>query len=117
MERDIRFRAWDRYSESMHLDVQTGIYEDPDEIIPFGKILDFANYEVMQYIGIKDKNGKEIYEGDIVVFLDWKPKVIEYGTCGFIGYGLKNTMKFLTDYDFKNIEVIGNIYENNYLLV
>ena len=55
-----------------------------------------------------------IYEGDIIIFSDWKPKVVEYGTAGFCGFGLKDTLKFLMNYD--ELEVIGNVYENSNLL-
>lgn len=120
--REIKFRKWDRYTESMHSDVQIGIYEDPDEIMPFGKILDFACYEVMQYTGLKDKNGKEIYEGDIVIanlkyfhIKNEKCKVIFKNGYFGIQYGYCDDYfkSFLAWDDF---EVIGNIYENPELL-
>jgi hypothetical protein len=71
---------------------------------------------VGQYTGLKDIKLLKIYEGDIVKFADWKPKVVEYGTCGFIGFGLKDTQKFLMEYDSYVMEVIGNIHENPELL-
>ena len=77
-----------------------------------------------QYTGLNDKNGKEIYEGDIVYIkreteiLDIKGKV-EYSET-FAQYIITNTKNIMYEAeplgDFENIEVIGNIYDNLGLL-
>ena len=79
-----------------------------------------------QYTGLKDKNGKEIYEGDIIFIkgetklLDIKGKV-EYSNT-FAQFIITNTGSIvnetepLGDYEEENIEVIGNIYDNPELL-
>lgn len=79
------------------------------------------NYEIMQYTGLKDKNGKEIYEGDVVkVFTnkEWRIGIIIYEHSGFtidvtnnkeLEYGRTSIIENLT-------EVIGNIYDNPELL-
>lgn len=120
MPREIKFRAWRKKSKEMcdvsEIDFTNSFVELwHDTTTDYTQNL-LKDVELMQYTGLKDKNGKEIYEGDVVKFADWKPKVIEFGTCGFIGFGLKNTEKFLMNYDSENLEVIGNIYENPDLL-
>lgn len=85
--REMKFRAWDKTENRMHSRVESGIYQDPDEIIPFDNVLDFASYEVMQYTGLKDTNGKEIYEGDIVM-QNSEPK--DLGQVCFGEYGVRS---------------------------
>lgn len=87
---------------------------------------DIEKETIGQYTGLKDKNGKEIYEGDIVFIkgetelLDIKGKV-EYSNT-FAQFIITNTGSIvnetepLGDYEVEDIEVIGNIYDNPELL-
>lgn len=124
--REIKFRAWDKNSEYMHSNVQSGVYEDPDEWTDFDVVLGLERFEVMQYTGLKDKNGNEIYEGDVVDYLGDIElvnrnvlRVIEYKNeeaCYVarlpVGVDGEEAV-YLNEHDFK---VIGNIYENPELL-
>lgn len=132
--REIKFRVWAHEHKLMsktitpfqkfpfNIDI---IFIQKKKSQPLGSfVMDINSYEVMQYTGLKDKNGKEIYEGDILTSgtgkyarafeVAWEDDHLamdrmddEYSIgCGFnIGKS-----------DTKYVEVIGNIYENPELL-
>ena len=64
---------------------------------------------VMQYTGLKDKNGKEIYEGDIVRWSYYNKFRIGEVTWGTIGFWIPPYLDVL---QWKELEIIGNIYEH-----
>ena len=87
------------------------------------------NWEIMQFTGLKDKNGKEIYERDIVQSIYWGQPKRAKGIVIFEGYEWKTVPKnrgsHKTSYELwsdvvgeegTSVEVIGNIYENPELL-
>lgn len=141
MEREIKFRAWDKKNNLMRPQYgvlakiewsagyktnRIGVYEyvqtdengngDWD-----GFELEEGEFELMQFTGLKDKNGKDIYEGDIVRLLETVSEddpaypyycdtmEVVYSD-GWVRFGLFDGGAIL---NFpQNIEVIGNIYEN-----
>ena len=122
--REIKFRAWDNVQEVMlpveNIDFRNDLItlnEDDNSLTDT-----FEMITLMQYTGMKDKNGKEIYEGDIVGSLHMRAEVIfEDGSFRF--KWLDKITKRVRKYNepmFKNtnivFEVIGNIYENKDLL-
>ena len=143
--REIKFRAW----------VREGEWEEPDEmqqkfIMLYGDELAFEDYEpindllagvadnggvLMQFTGLKDKNGKEIYEGDILANRYtggpqkgeiFHQEAVKWGTfnLGANGYEYDFTVvgPYVEDEAFYGemiqgeVYVIGNIYENPELL-
>jgi uncharacterized phage protein (TIGR01671 family) len=80
----------------------------------------FEDYEPMQFTGLTDKNGKEIYEGDIIVESDFINDrsmftVVEYGHFDN-DYEDIFGFKITSFFESEKVEVIGNIYENPELL-
>lgn len=131
--RTIKFRAWDKIREIMLdvVNVKDGFRELGGREITTSWLFDERNdnpYLAMQYTGLKDKNGKEIYEGDIVDVvikteynIHNEEKQIVRATIVWDEAGkwtFKGKLKgmgfpySLANYDY---EVVGNIYENKNL--
>lgn len=124
MNREIKFRAWDKIEREMidnliswekNGDISHDNHFNSD-IPPFrGYMWNSENLEIMQYTGLKDKNGEEIYEGDIIKVLN-NLSYVYYDNGGFrTNILLKSSLMYLADNKVK-IEIIGNIYENPELL-
>lgn len=113
--REITFRAWD-YNFREMLAVQDASFIDGKMIGVKGVNWD-SKVEVMQYTGLKDKNGKEIYEGDI---LSWGKSVVAEvywdNQWGWLTRNGEKTGGGLGLSAPEYVEVIGNIYENPELL-
>ncbi len=118
--REIKFRAWDKEKKRM----TTTFNVSSQGIVMFTPLgespIYLYNYILMQYTGLKDKTGKEIYEGDIVKETDGTHSakgVVYFSSDGLLGAFLIRT-SYTNDkiYDARCLEVIGNIYENKDLL-
>lgn len=118
MKQEIKFRAWNKKDKVM-VDVAAmnfgpsglwSLIEDADD----AELQLADSYELMQYTGLHDKNGREVYEGDIVKN--------EYGKVMEVQYDPRSAAFGVGDYYFgtigsgKTLEVIGNIFDNPELL-
>lgn len=134
--REIKFRAWDNVTAQLEPEFLKHITaEDGTEfatsafrfiggkrtIVTLLEVLDHPeHYVVMQFTGLKDREGREIYEGDILsdgnstVRVQWSDK--DYADS--VGFGCISVMND-TEYNihYAKWKVIGNIYENSDLLV
>lgn len=124
MQREIKFRAWDKRKNIMR-DV-----ECVGSVFSRSEVYDTSNgrecvmndhIELMQYTGLKDKNGKEIYEGDILQDIrhDKYNWLVGFNEGSFVGYQSNCRtwdvrLRILTN--TKAVQIIGNIYENPELL-
>lgn len=134
----LKFRAWDkthskiikaddilnlnlRYDEIEYQEICQYGMNPPERDICAGKLMEFV---LMQSTGLKDKNGVEIYEGDIVKPLGFASWI------GVVAYSKENAACILDSHDndfvrdtnvylsqfAEGLEVLGNIYENPELL-
>ena len=132
--RDIKFRAWDKQTKRLY-QVQTlqfygtnntvdacwtnGVDFDGESTLGEPELNNLHNLELMQYTGLKDINGVEIYEGDILFHpLQGRRKVYYPYREGAASYGLRDIDSGFgsTLQDSHAVwEVIGNVYENKEL--
>ena len=128
--REIKFRGWERELQMMVYDTELGGWHFEYDGNPVRAVNQMINeedyfYDLMQYTGLKDKNGIEIYEGDILsTDLDRPYLIVEFRNGAFMFQCHDNGKDY---YDFmattgensnftKYHEVIGNVYENPELL-
>lgn len=142
MNREIKFRGWlkprweeDEDANKMYYDIQNS-YDTLGDVKPYDPMTDFREWidddiaVVEQYTGLKDKNDKEIYEGDIVRTTDrvtvdgsiFPVGVVEFKQQAFWICNVPSDRpdfthnETLLQYWETDLEIIGNIHENPELL-
>lgn len=131
--REIKFRAWDERNKIMHNEVdfiRSGtdtndwiLFKSDKQKLEYGNVLENPYFQqqikVMQYTGLKDKNGVEVYECDVGND-KFNNKVIVKWNEQFYCYALLTIDEDVKDdwnFDLNDLnEIVGNIYENPELL-
>lgn len=129
LSREIKFRVWDKYCKRMHIcgeNTHDSMWFDENNLAQYCNLQNGEGssndndgaYELMQYTGLNDKNGKEIYEGDIIEFnpfMKYEIGVVDFSEGGFTAneWFLQSALTNGNEFDGK---VIGNIYNNPELL-
>lgn len=127
--REIKFRAWDGEKMTTKICIAGNGHKTTwdDDGEQFNVVLKNVDWSLMQYTGLKDKNGKDIYEGDLVIVEDimgnpldgWKDGlyIVEYclPDCAFclVQLDRRNAINFNEALEYS---VTGNIYESKELL-
>lgn len=147
MEREIKFRAWDkdrkkmiyRFADKLNMKGYVLLWSTDNDRLFCGNYMDNGDWqepELMQFTGLKDKNGKEIYEGDIIACVENKFGTgkheywsVDYEEASFVAYNQLNSNRILEHENGETLfypagigyppiecELIGNIYETPELL-
>lgn len=137
MNREIKFRAWDTFNKRMVYDpyyfrdnFDKGLSHEPEWQVPYQFAEQWQDVDdgiwrpcqIMQFTGLKDKNGKEIYEGDIVQFDTWSKKgvkeVVQFEDGAFMPFFDPHYCDDEQGDHFNDdtIGVIGNIFEHPELI-
>lgn len=126
MNREIKFRAWNYKEMIYNVSIRNSLIQNHIDKFDYIKS---SNYPIMQFTGLHDKNGKEIYEGDVYKTEKGNScyQIMFVNGCVVGGKTEKEYMPLSWDVSesnntiveddfYKEIEVVGNIYETPELL-
>lgn len=123
--REIKFRVWDPAEKQMCPVIAADFQDNQSKVfcrLPKSGAQEIFSADLMQYTGVKDKNGVEIYDGDIIHFpYDWfgdsgKDFIVRWNEscCAFVREPISGSRMWghASREILSMCEVVGNIYEN-----
>ncbi|MBP3223981.1 MAG: hypothetical protein J6M14_01595 [Campylobacter sp.] len=132
MSREIRFRIWDKEHKKLliNTDYKDFVINMQGQVycisgyFDYAKVDEYDGVQISQFTGLKDRQGREIYEGDILKYGSCVEVVFYEPTMGRFMTELKKCndeseigeISSLSPYYTDNYKVIGNVYENSELL-
>lgn len=126
MNREIKFRCWDSNEKKWLKNFEIHMYDGESHLHEnyYTELNDDDEpnrYIISQYIGVNDKNGKEIYEGDIIESSFYKYEIKYVKLDGGCGCGRQNSpgdgLGFnIPWYEIEKYSIVGNIFENPELI-
>jgi uncharacterized phage protein (TIGR01671 family) len=124
--REIKFKAWCEEMNDYVCDEDLSQFVwriEQGQLSLYDPLFAIKELVLMQYTGLKDKNGVEIYEGDLLRLWRedgeyYKPLEVHYCAlwCQFVVEDVQNKEQFGIRQDFEEFEVIGNIHSNPELI-
>ena len=125
--KELKFRVWDKerrtFLDNVFISLDGKLYQFSKYTI-FGTAityLDSENKNISKFTGLHDKNGKEIFEGDIIKIKDEIYRITWNGC--FSSFDMTNIDKakkykdlYILNKDYEKSEIVGNIYQNRKLL-
>lgn len=122
-EYQIEFMAWCHNDKKMIPVGQIEFFEDGNVSINDGLLMIVGNkkqFDLLQYVGLTDKNNKKIFENDIIKFKNMVRECVGVIKFGGSFWGIKyldsefDGLVLLNRFDCENnVEIIGNIYDND----
>lgn len=110
--REIKFRAWNYKKMVYNVAIRNSLIVNHIDLFTYkdGE----ANYSIMQFTGMHDKNDNQMYEGDIFKYGNMIGKIVYNQGC--FNFNTDKTTMCMRDHQPDQFEIIGNIYENPELI-
>jgi uncharacterized phage protein (TIGR01671 family) len=116
MQREIKFRFWDKDEKKMYRQEQLLDSDILGSLYAIESVKGKGNLEIMQYTGLKGKDSREIYEGDIVSVWGGRIRMPVTYQDGYFSPLVGCDKEESPCPDVSDAEVIGNVWENPEIL-